>query len=79
MSWQVAADQLRKNLVGFDALRLGILKTQTLKKILSVSRQFFVRVPSQYLLMKCGTGQFWNFENEFWHFEKEFQYFEKEF
>ena len=26
---------------------------------------FFVRNPSHYVLMKCGTRQFWRFENEF--------------
>ena len=34
---------------------------------------FFVRNPSQSLQRKCGTRQFWRFENEFQHFENEFQ------
>ena len=40
-------------------------------------RLFFVRNPSHYVLMKCGTRQFWHFENEFQHFENEFHPFWK--
>ena len=40
---------------------------------------FFVRNPSHSLQRKCGTRQFWRFENEFQHFENEFQHFENEF
>ena len=38
-------------------------------------RPFFVRNPSQSLQRKCGTRQFWRFENEFQLFENEFHYF----
>ena len=44
-----------------------------------IIRGFFVRNPFHYVLMKCGTRQFWRFENEFWHFENEFHDFENEF
>ena len=40
-----------------------------------ISRLFFVRNPSKSLQRKCGTRQFWRFENEFQHFENEFHYF----
>ena len=43
------------------------------------SRLFFVRNPSHSLQRKCGTRQFWRFENELQHFENEFQLFENEF
>ena len=41
------------------------------------SQAFFVQNPSHYVLMKCGTRQFWRFENEFQHFENEFHPFWK--
>ena len=34
-----------------------------------------MRLPSKYLLMKCGTGQFLHFENEFQQFSKDFNQF----
>ena len=42
---------------------------------MGLPRLFFVRNPSHYVLMKCGTRQFWHFENEFQHFENEFHPF----
>ena len=42
---------------------------------LNISRLFFVRYPSQSLQRKCGTRQFWRFENEFQLFENEFHNF----
>ena len=42
-------------------------------------RLFYVRNPSKSLQRKCGTRQFWRFENEFQHFENEFQHFENKF
>ena len=44
-----------------------------------IAGKFFVRLPSKYLLMKCGTGQFLHFVNEFQPFEIEFQQFSKDF
>ena len=51
-----------------DWLTFNLFKILCLKLFIQL-RLFFVRNPSQSLQRKCGTRQFWRFENEFQHFE----------
>ena len=55
--------------------RIRRQKNTILKTFTGNAGFFFVRNPSHYVLMKCGTMQFCRFENEFWHFENEFHPF----
>ena len=73
----------KKPEVGFLCIVLAVVTSyicniprtfETRTRDMSV-QAFFVRNPSHYVLMKCGTRQFWRFENEFQHFENEFHPF----
>ena len=46
--------------------------------LLVLPGKFFVRNPSKYLQIKCGTKEFRRFEKEFQHFDIEFCRFENE-